>query len=303
MSISINTPANVTSIELNRIFGAKIGGKMSLTGFTNCTSVKVEGNALTNIDFDFSNNQYENIRTRLNSCTGVPADISNQTGLTTYDISNNSYTGIILNPPTGILLYDVSDNNLTGSDPDVTSCFDLTQLYLHNNNFSAVGSPDISNNTKLEFVQFNDNDFQGELANLNGLTALKEINTAVNHFTGNIPEISGATGLEKMWCNNNDFTGSIPDLNDNLALTLFNCSYNYLTGWAGTGFPSTFEKLYANNNDLSSDTVDAILGALVTAGATNGQVNVGGTNATAGSSGISAKNTLTGRGWSVTINV
>lgn len=303
MSISINTPANVTSIELSNLLGAKIGGTMSLSGFTNCTTVKVQGNALTNIDFDFSNNQYEIIRTRLNSCTGAPASISNQSSLTTYDISNNAYTGTISSPPTNIVTYDISDNNLVGSDPDISNCANLTHFYIHNNTFSAVGSPDISNNPNLQFVQFNNNNFTGGLANLNGLTGLKEFNAATNEFIGNIPEISGATGLEKMYCNNNNFTGSIPDLNDNSALTILNCSYNDLTGWAGTAFPATFKILYANGNDLSSDTVDAILGALVTAGATNGIVNVGGTNATAGSAGVTAKNTLISRSWSVTVNV
>lgn len=302
MSISINTPANVTSIELSTLFGGNIGGTVSLIGFTACKNIKVENSSIKNIDFDFSNNQYESIRTRLNLCTGVPASISNQTGLRTYDISNNSYTGTISSPPTGIVLYDISDNNLTGSDPDISNCNNLTHLYLHGNDFSGVGSPDISNNPNLQIVKFNDNNFTGELANLNGLTGLKEINAATNEFIGNIPEISGATGLEKMWCNNNNFTGSVPDLNDNSALTFLNCSYNDLTGWTGTAFPATFKTLYANGNDLSSDTVDAILGALVTAGAVSGEVNVAGTNATAGSAGLLARDVLETRLWSVTVN-
>ena len=313
MSISINKPDAVHLIELIPISYQKpgvfpfedelsqISGTMSLVGFTNCTNVKVQGSALAGIDFDFSNNQYQFIRVRNNKLTGVPDSISNQTNLKTYDIAVNSHTGVPVNPPDSIVTYDISNNEFNVA-PDLSNCPNLQYLFLNGNVMTGIGSPDISNSTNLESIQFDRNDFSGELSNFHGLTGLKNFSTSSNSFAGDVPEISGATGLERLWINDNKFTGNIPDVNDNTALIRFDCSHNNLTGWSGSAFPDTLRFLYAHENYLSSDTIDAILGALVTAGRSNSLVNIGGTNAPAGSAGVTAKNTLEDRGWSVTVN-
>ena len=90
---------------------------------------------------------------------------------------------------------------------------------------------------------------------------------------------------------------------------------SFQSAWAGcsslTSFPSAmFDSCPAvnfagtfQNCALSQASVDGILASLVTAGRTNGTVNVhGGTSATPSAAGLASKATLVSRGWTVTHN-
>lgn len=303
MSISIDTPENVIKLKLRRIVEPRIGGTVNLAGFTNLKDFNVVGNRISGIDFDYSNNQYHIINTNLNHVSGNIEDISNQSFLTLYDVSNNRYTGEVSSLPNNLMTYNVSNNDLTGQAPVVSNCTNLVRYYISRNNFTGE-FPNLNSNTNLQFVSIAENKLTGQLNDFSNMTSLQELDATDNDFTGEIPSFAvSAPNLKKVWLKKNDLTGSIPDITSNSNLNFLNCNVNNLTGWAGTSFTSNFTSLYAQENDLNSDTVDAILAAFVTANGQNGRAFLGGSNAPASSAGVASKNILIGRGWSVQINV
>ena len=119
--------------------------------------------------------------------------------------------------------------------------------------------------------------------------------------------LTANTALTEFRCNNNSLTGSIPDLSANTALTSAWLFSNSLTGSNITAVSATLGSFQAQNNQLPQSAVDAILAAFVAAGRTSadGQVllNLGGTgNAAPSAAGVTDKNTLISRGWTVTTN-
>ena len=126
-----------------------------------------------------------------------------------------------------------------------------------------------------------------------------------NQLTGAIPSLSANTALTIFYCQDNQLTGSIPSLSANTALTLFICHNNQLTGWSGGTVSNTLGDFQAQNNLLTQAAVDAILAAFVAANRTTGTriLNLGGTgNAAPSATGVTDKNTLISRGWTVTTN-
>ena len=120
-------------------------------------------------------------------------------------------------------------------------------------------------------------------------------------LTGSIPDLSSNTALLNFFAQENSLTGSIPDLSSNTALTNFEVNDNSLDAFTGS-VTSTLLRFKANNNNLSATVVNAILAAFVAAGSSNGFLNLGGTgNAAPTGQGITDKNTLTSRSWSVIV--
>jgi hypothetical protein len=92
-------------------------------------------------------------------------------------------------------------------------------------------------------------------------------------------------------------------------LQLFNCANQAgatkLTGFDGGSVSVTLENFQAQNNELTSTAVNAILSAFVAAGRTSANggciLNLGGTaNAAPTGQGLTDKSTLISRGWTVT---
>jgi len=82
----------------------------------------------------------------------------------------------------------------------------------------------------------------------------------------------------------------------------FYCHFNSLTGWVGDTLPASLTDLRADDNDLPEATIDALLAALDTAGASNGNCELqGGTNAAPSASGQTSIDSLRARGWTVTV--
>jgi hypothetical protein len=94
-------------------------------------------------------------------------------------------------------------------------------------------------------------------------------------------------------------------LSANTKLGAFACNNNQLTGFAGGSVSNTISNFQAQNNQLTSTSVNAILAAFVAANRTSGQriLNLGGTgNAAPTGQGVTDRATLVARGWTVTTN-
>jgi len=298
--VSIDNPENITQLHITRNGGPKLKGTMQLTNFTNLSDFRVMHQGITALDMDMSNKQYHKFRADHNEITGSLPDISSQSIMHAFNVPNNSFTGDAPAPPAtnNFKFYDVSDNPLTNpSAPDFSSSPQMRGIFLHNSNFTGT-CPNVDNCSFLEDLQLDRNSFTGGMPSIDNNTQLKWFDTASNNLTGEIVSVSNNTNMLEMWCNQNDLSGSIPDLANNTSMHTFSCFSNKITGWAGNGLPASMKKLIVNNNNLTSQTVENLLGALEAAGATNGYVNVA-ANSAMTSAAIGYKNDLVNRGWSV----
>lgn len=124
-----------------------------------------------------------------------------------------------------------------------------------------------------------------------------------NQHTGPLPDISGLTGLVSWYSHSNQHTGPLPDILDMTNLVTWYSHTNQLTGGFPSGVPASLLTIRMENNLLTQAAVDSILNDLVTAGSSNGTVNVGGTgNAAPSGAGAADAATLVSRGWTVTTN-
>lgn len=154
----------------------------------------------------------------------------------------------------------------------------LGSLYavFHNNQFT--GSLDLSSNTAL-YAAFSNNQFTGSL------------------------DLSFNTALMAAYFHNNQFTGSL-DLSANTAMLDAYFNDNQFTGFTGT-VSATLGDFDARNNLLTQAAVDAILAAFDAAGRNSGTriLRLGGTgNAAPSAAGITSKDNLLAKGWTVTTN-
>ena len=174
----------------------------------------------------------------------------------------------------------IAQNNLTGPIPDLSVLPNLTKCY------------------------FMVNQFTGPFPNVNGLSDLSVINCGGNQLTGEIPDITtfGLTSLTRWNIYSNNFTGELTGFSGTPSLQWILCNNNNFTGFTGP-LPSTISQIRAYNNNFTQTAVDNILQAAVDAGGSNRALNVGGSgNSAPSAAGITNKNTLLGRGWSVTTN-
>ena len=299
--ISISAPGNVETLQVNRVSNARLGGNLDLTGFTGLQNFFCDRQNLTSLNLDTTNNtKYRTIRADFNNITGALPSITGLSNLRTFAVTFSNYTGTATPPPNNVHFYDVADNDLAGTLPDFTNCSQLRGLYLHNNNFTGH-CPNITTNTELRDLQLDRNNFVGPMPAISNCTNMLFFDTANNDLTGSITTISANTKLEKMWCNKNKYIGSIPNLQNNIHLNTFQCANNNLTGWNGTAVATGLRYFWANDNILTQGTMDSLLTAFDTVGTSSGIIYIGGTNSSPSSAGITAKNSLTGKNWSVTL--
>lgn len=216
---------------------------------------------------------------------GGVIDVSDFTNLQEIRCNDHDLTevkGYADNPNIKIVL--ISGNLLSGSIPDITSMSSLERFWVMVNQFTGT-FPDISGNLNLQVINVGNNNLTGTLPDISaiGYPSLSRFNAYRNSFTGAIPDMVNIPKLDYLFLNNNnltDFTGS---------------------------FPKTLRRVFANNNNLTQTAVDNILQAIVDADRTTNMtdtiLNIGGSgNSAPSAAGITNKNILIGRGWTVTTN-
>jgi len=202
---------------------------------------------------------------------------------TNYSGTVDAYDWFIVRAtdPTKITQINWASKNLTGCLPkyNFAKLINLANFYCYTNQLTG-NIPDLSNNINL--VNFS---------------------CGNNQLTGNIPDLSNNIKLVNFSCGNSQLTGNIPDLSNNINLANFYCGNNQLTGYVGGIISPTLINFIANNNLLTESAVNTILSKFVSAGASNGTLNLGGTgNASPTGQGLTDKATLQSRGWNVTTN-
>jgi hypothetical protein len=180
----------------------------------------------------------------------------------------------------------------------------LTHLLFHDN---LITGPilNLSALTNLQFFGCDRNQLTGSIPSLSGLVNLISFNSFLNPLSGSIPSLDGLTALKQFRCYNNGLTGSIPNLSQATNLELFFCYSNQLSSFAGGSVSDKLGHFVAANNLLTSAAVNAILAAFVDANKTTGTrlLNLAGTgNAAPTGQGVTDRDTLIDRGWTVTTN-
>jgi hypothetical protein len=192
-------------------------------------------------------------------------------------------TGFYDNPNIKIVL--AASNKLTGSIPDLTGM------------------------TSIERYWVMVNEHTGSFPNINGLSNLGLINVGDNNLTGTLPADLQSLGIPSLFRFNvydNSFTGTLSDCTGMNNLQYVLADSNNLTDFTG-GFEPSLYRFVIYNNNLTETAVDNILQAFVDANRTTNMsiaiMNLGGSgNAAPSAAGVTNKNTLISRGWSVTTN-
>jgi hypothetical protein len=209
-------------------------------------------------------------------------DLSFFSNLTDFINNNNDITSISgYENNSNLLNMNFARNKITGNIPN------------HSSNSSLVGF----------FCFFNL--LTGSIPSLSANTQLQNYYCDRNQLTGNIPNFSNNGNLRDFRCYSNQLTGSIPSLSANALLQTFYCYTNSLTDFSGGSVSNTLGDFQAQNNQLTSTTVNDILAAFVAANRITGTrvLNLGGTgNAAPTGQGLIDKQTLIDRGWTVTTN-
>lgn len=285
MRIQISNTANITSINCGTST-PKLRGFVDLSVFPNL------------IVFNAG----------LNDIQAIPS-LNNNPALTELQIPFNNTSGSIpsLNNNINLRSFNCSGNLLTGSIPSLSANTSLRFFYCFSNPQLTGSIPSLNNNTLIQDFRCNSCNLSGPIPSLGANTALRVLDVGFNpQLSGSIPSLNNNTSLQYFHCGSCfNITGSIPSLSSNTSLTNFYCFFNKLNNFAGGSVSNTLGDFQAQNNDLPSSAVNAILAAFVAANRTTGTriLNLGGTgNAAPTGQGITDKATLISRGWTVTTN-
>ena len=299
----------------------RAAGRFSLNFWTNLSFTA--GKVITGFSSTFTNaltvNWGDGTTTPLTSGLGV-----NKTLGTTNAIGLEPNNSVVTRINCG-----TSSPKLSGTI-DLSAFPNLTGFTCNDNNITTIGGyennanlisisfivnqvtgsiPSLSALTNLVLFSCHSNQLTGSIPSLSGLNALQDFRCYLNNLTGSIPSLVGLTQLRYFYCSDQlgatKLTGSIPSLSTNTVLIIFSCKSNQLTGFAGGSVSNTLGDFQAQNNQLTSAAVNAILAAFVTANKITGTriLNLGGAgNGAPTGQGITDKATLISRGWTVTTN-
>ena len=200
------------------------------------------------------------------------------------DSTTGTWSSIILTdgevPPegsiqgTGTKLY----LNNTGTIPKITGkiilypnyCPNITYLDCHSNSISVL---DISALTSLTYLNCRSNSIS--VLDVSALTSLTTLGCRSNSIS--VLDVSALTSLTALYCYDNSI--SVLDVSALTSLTY----------------------LYCENNSLNQAMVDTVLCDMNTHGTSNGILNISG-NAVPSGTGLTCRDALVSRGWTVTVD-
>lgn len=191
----------------------------------------------------------------------------------------------------------------------ITGLQNLTGLTRFNADWSGLQSVNLSNLPNLVDVDISDCDIPGTSTrsltsvNLSGSTAVTQLRLDDSDFSAGVPNISGLTSLELLDLDQCSISGVL-DVSASTTLS-------YIDVFGNAGLTSLIisdtqpiTDLYAYECALTETAVDDILVVLSNNGQSGGYVDLrDGTNAVPSSTGLAAKATLEGNGWTVDVNV
>ena len=187
--------------------------------------------------------------------------------------------------------------NVNGTVPKITGsiilypdyCPNIILLYCYDNSISIL---DVSTLTSLTALAcFNNSISILDVSALTLLTILACYNNSIS-----ILDVSNLTLLTSLYCYDNSI--SILDVSALTLLTILYC-YNNSISILDVSNLTLLTNLRCHNNSMNQAMVDTVLCDMSAHGISNGYLNISG-NATPSGAGITCKDDLVSRGWTVT---
>jgi hypothetical protein len=319
------TALTAAGVVQSQIPSISFSGCSALTllnlGLTQCTALSLSG--------------CNSLQTLLLGATTFPTlDLSASTSIETLDLASSVFTSVDVSGCPSLLTINSSEANFTSIDAsgsslvtytgalgfgvvtpqsvDLSGCVSLTSVIAQGTGVGAsLATFNCSGCTALISANFL---FAGLVSvNLSGCTSLTDVQ--IESATGNfLLNLTNCTSLVSVILANNNYSGSTQIA----SLNLTGCSslagigvyfsggdISTLTTITVTTLPALISADFCGSAGASLNvaSVNALLIALDANGLNNGAVNVsGGTSAAPTGAGITAKNNLIGKGWTVTTN-
>jgi hypothetical protein len=216
---------------------------------------------------------------------GTPTE-SHATGLShTYAMAGTKKVKFSCSDWSKITTLDVNTDDCIYALPSFSKLIGLSAFYLRINHFTGI------------------------FPSLSSCIHLSDIHIALNNFSGVLPSFSSCVDLLAFRFYSNIFSGKIPSFISNTKLLALSGHSNLFNDYEIGGFSSqkSLASLELQNNLLPETSINAILTDLVESLSISGRVpctvNLAGTgNAPPSYTGIENINTLSGNGWTVTVN-
>ena len=195
-------------------------------------------------------------------------DVSNLTSLTSLYCASNS-----------ISILDVSNLTL------------LTHLHCYNNSISIL---DVSSLTSLTYLYCTGNSIS--VLDVSSLTSLTYLHCYGNSIS--VLDVSSLTSLTTLYCQNNSI--SVLDVSNLTSLTHLYCTGNSISVLDVSSLTS-LTTLYCASNSMNQAMVDTVLCDMEAHGTSNGTLNIS-NNAVPSGAGLTCRDDLVLRGWTVTVD-
>ena len=189
--------------------------------------------------------------------------------------------------------------NIAGTAPKITGriilypdyCPNITALNCSSNSISVL---DVSNLTSLTALYCSSNSISVlDVSNLTSLTALYCLGNPIS-----VLDVSNLTSLVFLRCSSNSI--SVLDVSNSTSLVYLHCSGNSISVLDVSALTS-LATLYCYNNSMDQAMVDTVLCDMAVHGTSNGTLNISG-NAVPSGTGLTCRDTLVSRGWTVTVD-
>lgn len=306
----------------------KLGGTLDVSAFPNLTSITCQSNGITKFQGYGPLTNLVTIELRDNAFGAAQGNfetLSNKPNLKILGFNAvvgdqyNNWTGTFpdLTANVNLELLQINNTSLSGSNLDLSMLTKLTVCSIHANllsgNFPILPTGNNSKLVSINLGQTKITKFTGTPPLLTDHPFCVNFSYSRNDAVGSIQSLNIRPNLNTFSCRECMHTGDIPSFAGLTSIFSFNCSgqrgTTKLTGFAGGPVPATLGDFQAQNNQLTSAAVDAILAVFVTANRTSGTrtLNLGGSgNAAPTSTGVT-KTTLAGTAFSrsgttVTVN-
>ncbi|XP_042756125.1 receptor-like protein 13 isoform X2 [Lactuca sativa] len=180
------------------------------TGKFGNKSSKENFDSLTSLDI--SNNLFTGM---------IPDWISNMSRLTELVVRNNSFEGRFPCGPTLFTFLDISQNSFSGPIPSCLNLQDMEHLLLGSNRFTGSIPNFFRNLTNVLTLDMGDNDLSGRIPKFIGeLSDLRILLLRKNNFSGSIPkQLCQLSDVGLLDLSYNSLSGSIPSCLQNITGT------------------------------------------------------------------------------------
>ncbi|KAL6958724.1 hypothetical protein U1Q18_043879, partial [Sarracenia purpurea var. burkii] len=234
-------------IEVNLGFNFHTGNlPPELGGLTRLEILDVSGNNLTGvIPPTFGNlSALSVLALARNQFSGtIPTELGALRRLLTIQLSENQFNGevpISVFNISSLINFSIVENDFSGILPtDLGSGFpNIEQLYLGQNQFQG-SIPELSNASKIQFLDLSTNQFQGPIPSLRKMNSLVLLNLGVNNLSSTtelnlklFESLTNCTQLQSIILNSNQLAGELPTSIANLSTELENLCIdtNHFTG-------------------------------------------------------------------------